>query len=109
MGLYNTIKLTTPPNCPLCGKAMRKETENGEFQSKETEIRGEWVDLTLSTYPIEEMTAGEIHGGCEHCESFVELEVRDGEIVDGNLRHPLNSAQKEKETPPSEISPSTEI
>ena len=84
--MYNRIVLKVPPICPQCGKEMREETEDGEWQSKDTEVNGVDQELEMETYKLEDMTAGEFHGGCEHCDSFVEFHVRNGEIINSELR-----------------------
>lgn len=86
--MYNVIKVQegTPLPCPICEKNMELEAREGEWQSKYADARGYDDELALIKIPLENVQRGEMHGMCEHCESFIQLNIENGKITGGEIR-----------------------
>mgnify|MGYP001617367680 CR=1 FL=1 len=82
MGLYNNITTDQKLTCPFCNKEMPEQW----YQSKETFVNGIEIEPSMESIKLEDITSGEMHGGCDKCNAFIQFNIKDGKIIDTEKR-----------------------
>lgn len=73
--MFNTVVPAIPYPCPKCGEKIKSD-----WQSKNVQLRGYYLENDLSEIPILTDIDADIHAICEHCKEFVEYTIEKGRI-----------------------------
>lgn len=96
MSALNLVKVKERPDCPSCDAeiALRETREKDQsrrryyMQSKLLSLSedGFLEPLANHWYTMEEIKSGEMHARCQKCKTFIEFEIKNGEIIGSKLR-----------------------
>ncbi len=75
MGMFNSITLKDPINCPKCGMEL------SDWQSKNIWYSKYPVAEVLMTIKINSRISGEAYTFCDNCGEWLDLEIKKGKII----------------------------